>query len=245
MENLIQLKSGVDFWASRDQNACPLCEGIGFQLIEMQGQTMARKCRCISAERICNLQSRSGLPEASWGESLHAFAPRSFEEIQLVDFLGEYLEKKDLPLLQLWITPSEKTDPVAVLRAFANELIRTLGYSCLWLDCAELAQRPARTNPARLSRFDHTLVHGGDFLFLVNYRQGLLKSKLQGWLEEALAERMKNRKSVVFIGPRPEGFVGHQQLFVNPNLGVSLLRKFRAVEPGKGEQLPPHTGWLF
>jgi len=79
----------------------------------------------------------------------------------------------------------------------------------------------------------------------VNYRKGALKSKMQNWLEEVLEERLKNRKSVFFIGPRPEGFVDHQQLFTNPTLGISILRKFRTLEPGKGELLPPHTGWLF
>ena len=60
----------ISYWESRAAESCPLCGGTVFQLVEIQGEVKARKCRCISPDRVHALQLRSGIPYADWKESL-------------------------------------------------------------------------------------------------------------------------------------------------------------------------------
>jgi|WetSurMetagenome_2_1015567.scaffolds.fasta_scaffold109782_3 hypothetical protein len=245
METMHPTSRTENFWEERQQNSCPLCEGIGFQLFESNGQTLARKCRCLTAERIASLQQRSGIPDPFWNASLEGFQSYSLQEAALVDLLKSYLAKKDIPALQIWVPDREPFDAARLLLFFANDLIRVQGYSTLWLDCIPLAQQPARTNPLQLEWFDPALARNGDFLFIQNFLPGLLKAKMQSWLEETLLGRLHRNKSTFFVGPRPEGVSGHQNLFLTPGLGITVLKKFKELDSSKGTGLESPGGWLF
>ena len=234
-----------NFWVTRQQNACPLCEGLGFQLLENNGQRMARKCRCISPERIANLQQRSGIPPVHWMAGLNGVQTRSLQEAALFDALKAILDKRDTPVVLAWVPPSDLFDPCRLLFDFANDLIRLQGYSCLWLECEALSRLPARTNPANLEQFDSGLARSGDFLFIQNYQAGRLKARMQAWLEENLRHRLMHNKSTIFIGPRPEGLTGHQALFTAADLGITVFKKVKDLDSSKNSGMGSQSGWLF
>lgn len=245
METQLQARITDSFWDIRQQKACPLCEGIGFQLFESHGRRVARKCRCISPERIANLQKRSGIPPAYWTAGLKGIQARSLQEAALVNTLKALLVKKETPAIFSWISPSDQFDSTRLLFDFANDLIRLQGYSCLWMDCEVLSHLPARTNPANLDLFDPALAKSGDFLFVQNYQADRLKAKLQAWLEETLRYRLLHHKSTLFAGPRPEGFAGHQCLFSAADLGISILKKVKDFDSAGDSVLEPQSSWLF
>jgi hypothetical protein len=245
METQLQARISHDFWESRLQRTCPLCEGIGFQLFESQGQRVARKCRCISPQRIVSLQRRSGIPPAYWAAGLNGSQAHSLQEASLLDAMKGLSVKRDAPTIFAWIPPSDWFDSTQLLLNFANDLIRLQGYSCLWMDCGVLSSLPSRTNPTNLDFFDPALAKSGDFLFVQNYLADRLKAKLQTWLEEVLRYRLLHQKSTVFVGPRPEGLAGHQSLFSRADLGISMLKKMKDFDLLSDSVLEPQSGWLF
>jgi hypothetical protein len=245
METLSQTKTTDKFWEIRQQTACPLCGGLGFQLLENNGQRAARKCRCISPDRIANLQRRSGIPSTYWRAGLNGIQAHSLQEAALIDALKAFLAKKDLPAILAWVPPSTLFNSTELILDFANDLIRLQGYSCLWLDCEVLSRLPARTNPSNLEHFDPCLAKGGDFLFIQNYQAEPLKAKMQAWLEDVLRHRVLHHKSTIFVGPRPEGISGHQSLFAAADLGISVWKKVKDLDPSKNSSLEPQSGWLF
>ncbi len=245
MGTQLQARITDGFWEIRQQKSCPLCDGIGFQLFEDHGRRVARKCRCISPERIASLQRRSGIPPAYWTAGLNGMQAQSLQEASLLDSLKAMLAKRDTPIIFAWIPPSDRFDATQLLLDFANDLIRLQGYSCLWMDCEVLSSLPARTNPANLDLFDPALAKGGDFLFVRNYQADRLKAKLQVWLEEVLRYRLLHHKSTLLTGPRPEGFAGHQSLFSSADLGISILKKMKDFDPSGDSALEQQSGWLF
>ncbi len=245
METQLQTNTIGNFWEIRQRTVCPLCEGIGFQLLENHGHHVARKCRCISADRITALQKRSGIPSSDWMTGLNGSPAQSLHEAALQNRLKSLLLKRDTPAMFAWIAPSPLYDVTQILLSFANDLIRLQGYSCLWLDCEILSTLAARTNPAHLDLFDSNLAKSGDFLFVSNYQAGQLKAKLQAWLEDSLRFRLLHRKSILLVGPRPEGIAGLQSLFSAPDLGTSLWKKIEDFDAGEDSVLAAQSGWLF
>lgn len=245
MEQFSQLKSELRTLEHSQPSICPFCDGLGFQLIESNGQSMARKCRCISSERVRALQLRSGISEISWNESLHQLQPKTLQEMALVELLKESISKRELPLLQNWIVPASGLEAEPILLGFANDLIQQLGYSCLWLDCRTLARMPARTNPAQLDYLDASLATTGDIVFISHYQAGWLKAKMQRWLEEAVRFRLRHQKSTLFVGAKPEGYKAFQALFQEPVLGITVMKKFKVIDLNQPDLGKPHTGWLF
>jgi hypothetical protein len=245
MEQFSQTNHELRTLEQRHPSICPLCDGIGFQIVESNGQSMARKCRCISQERVRSLQLRSGIPEIAWSDSLSLLKPKSLQEMAIVELFRECVNKRELPLLQSWIVPADKMDIETITLSFANDLIRLMGYRCLWLDCRTLARIPARTNPAQMDSFDAALAVSGDVVFISHYRNGLLKAKMQRWLEETVHHRLRHQKSTVFIGPKPEGYKAFQTLFQESALGMAIMKRFKTLDSGSPDLTTPHIGWLF
>lgn len=231
----------ITFWETRQQKACPLCGGTGFQLLERNGQVRARKCRCISQERVKTLYLRSGIAPIYWKESLEKIQPKALQEICLVDFLKDFLYQQDLPELRLWIVLSQRSQR-RILYAFANDLIQVHGYSCLWLDCPGLAKSAATVRIEKKGPGPNT---GWleDFIFIYNYQPGLLRSKHQQWLEETLWERIRSDRSILFAGPRPGCL--EQELFSDKELTATVLKNFGMIEPGKSQAYCQSSRWLF
>jgi hypothetical protein len=236
-------RTEVSYWESRAAESCPLCGGTGFQLVELQGQAKARKCRCISPERINALRMRSRIPYADWKESLEKIQPRSLQGICLVDFLKGFLNQRDIPLLQVWIA---STEPPArrVLVGFANDLIQLRGYSCLWMNCLTLGRQPMRFRSQKRRRPKQAGLEE-DFVFIENYRNGLLSHRQQGELEEILWERFRAQKSTFFLGPSPGELAECGNLFSDEQLSRMILKKFRLVEPATAQEPAEISRWLF
>jgi hypothetical protein len=241
MDLVKELKQEISFWETRQQEACPLCGGTGFRLLERNGQIRARKCRCISLERIKTLHLKSGIPPIYWKESLKRIQPKSLQEICLVDFLKDFLYQQDLQALHLWIVFSERSQH-RILSAFANDLIQMHGYSCLWIHCPRLGKSAASfklqkkgpgTNPRGLE----------DFVFIENYQPGLLRPKHKQWLEATLWERIRSDKSILLVGPRPSGL--DRELFSDRELTTAVLKNFKMIEPGKSPAYCQSSRWLF
>jgi hypothetical protein len=57
--------------------------------------------------------------------------------------------------------------------------------------------------------------------------------------------RLRHHKSTIFLGTKPEGYRGFQNLFQEPALGIAIMKKFKMLEPGKNDFMEPHPGWLF
>jgi len=242
MELLNSARTEVSYWENRSAESCPLCGGTGFQLVELHGQVKARKCRCISPERINALMTRSGIPYVDWKESLERICPRSRQGIWFADLLRGFLNQRDLPLLQFWIA---STDSLArrILLGFANDLIRLRGYSCLWINCLTLSRQPAPFRNRRPGRFKLAGFEE-DFVFIENYKGGLFEKKQQVALEEILWERFRHQKSTVLLGSPPLLLRERGELFSDEQLSRLILKKFRLIEPSNAD--PAETSrWLF
>lgn len=241
MDLVKESEQEISFWETRQQEACPLCGGTGFQLLERNAQIRARKCRCISQERIKTLYLKSGIPPIYWKETLEKIQPKSLQDICLVDFLKDFLHQQDLGELQLWIVFGEKSQR-RILYGFANDLIRVHGYSCLWINCpspgksavgVRLEKKGPGTNPGCLE----------DFVFIENYQPGWLRAKHQQWLEEILWERIRSDKSILFGGPRASR--RDHELFSDKELTAAVLKNFKIIEPGKSQAYCQSSRWLF
>lgn len=232
------------FWEKLQQEACPLCQGTGFRLIQTGTQTSAQKCRCISKDRIKALRMKSGIPPAYWNESLEEYHAQSLEEVSLVDSLKSFLHMRELPGLHVWIVPIVGMDIQRILYGFANGLIQFFGYSCLWLDCSILARNLPKFSSERMS---HILKSANevDFLFIENYQPGGLKSKWQLCLEEVLRARIRSEKSIFLLTQFPIPSNGSQDLFLDRKLGMAILKEFRVIEPGKSQNCFHGSRWLF
>ena len=229
------------YWESRAAKSCPLCGGTGFQLVEVHGQVKARRCRCISPERITALRMGSQIPFIHWSKSLEKVRLRTLEEIWLADFLRDFLNQRDLPLIQIWIGPAEP-QVSAIVMAFANDLIQLRGYSCLWLNCLALNLHRVRFRKQKLlrqARFDE------DFVFVENYRHGLLSDRQQRQLEEVLWERLRTHKSTLFVGNSTRALMECGDLFEDRELTQMILKKFRLVEPAAAQEHAETSRWLF
>ena len=236
-------RAEVSYWESRAAESCPLCGGTGFQLVELLGQAKARKCRCISPERINALRTVSRIPYADCKESLEKVNPRSLQGIWFVDFLKGFLNQRDLPLLQVWIA---STEPQArrVLIGFANDLIQLRGYSCLWINCLTLSRKLVRFRSQKRGR-PKPAGFEEDFVFVENYRHGILGSKQQAELEEILLERVHSQKSTFFLGASPRELAKRGKLFSDEQLSRMILKRFRIVEPACALEHAAMSRWLF
>jgi hypothetical protein len=243
VELINPLRTEVSYWESRAAESCPLCGGTGFQLVELQGQAKARKCRCISPERINALRTASRIPYADCKESLEKIHPRSLQGIWFVDFLKGFLNQRDLPLLQVWII---STEPQArrVVIGFANDLIQLRGYSCLWINCLTLSRQPVRFRSQKRERPKQAGFEE-DFVFIENYRNGILSHRQQGELEEILWERVHSQKSTFFLGASPRELAECGKLFSDEQLSRMILKKFRLVEPVTARESAAMSRWLF
>ena len=243
MELINPSRTEVSYWESRAAESCPLCGGTGFQLVELLGQAKARKCRCISPDRINALRTASRIPYADWKESLEKIHPRSLQGIWFVDFLKGFLNQRDLPLLQVWIA---STEPQArrILVGFANDLIRLRGYSCLWMNCLTLSRQPVRFRSEKRRR-PKPVGFEEDSVFVENYRNGLLGNRQQAELEEILRERFRAQKSTFFLGTSPRELAGCGKLFSDEQLSRMILKKFRVVEPATAPEAAEISRWLF
>jgi len=241
MDLIKEPRPEISFWESREYEACRLCGGTGFQLLARNGQTKARKCRCISQERIKTLHLKSGIPPIYWKESLEKFQPQSLRGICLLDFLKDFLYQQDLQTVQLWIALSDKSERTIVC-AFANDLIQVHGYSCLWINCPTLGQSATgvRLEKKRLGPSPGSLE---DFVFIENYQPGLLRSKHQQWLEETLWERIGSDKSILLMGSQPSH--RNRRLFSDRELTATVLKNFKVIEPGKNQPRGHRSRWLF
>jgi hypothetical protein len=243
MELIRRSKQEPSFWESRQAEACPLCGGSGFRLVEQDGQTLARKCRCISKERINLLRVNSRIPAFHCKESLEKFHPHSLEEIWLVDFLKDFLNERELPVLQLWIVSAE-ANARRILCGFANDLIQLLGYSCLWINCSAFDETPLAFSYHRRDRFTWPGIRE-DFVFLENYRASKLRHKQQQRLEEVLWERVRWGKSTFFLGPSPRSLMESHDWFSDQDLSKVFLKRFKIIEHGKGQDHSENSRWLF
>jgi hypothetical protein len=243
MELINSSRTEVSYWESHTAESCPLCGGTGFQLIEQQGQVKARKCRCISPERISALRTASRIPYADWKESLEKIRPRSLQGIWFADLLKGFLNHRDLPLLQVWIASTESQDR-RVLVGFANDLIQLRGYSCLWIDCLTLSRQPVRYIGQKRKRTKPVSSHE-DFVFIENYSRGLLGNRQQAELEEILWDRFRRQRSTFFLGPSPAELTQCGELFSDEQLSRMILKKFRLLEPANPEESSATSRWLF
>lgn len=232
------------FWEKLQQEACPLCQGTGFRLMQNGTQTSAQKCRCISKDRIKTLRMNSGIPIAYWNESLEEHHPQSLEEVSLIDSLKSFLHMRELSGLHIWIVPTAGMDVQRILYGFANGLIQFFGYSCLWLDCSVLARNLPKFGSERMSHVLNSASEA-DFLFIENYQPGVLKSKWQIRLEEILKARILSEKSIFLLTQSPVPLKGSQDLFLDRKLGMAILKEFRIIEPGKSQDYFQGSRWLF
>ena len=244
MSHVNQQEGVQPFWEKLQQEACPLCQGTGFRLIQKGRQTSAQKCRCISKERIKTLRMKSGIPTAYWNESLEERHPQSLEEVSLIDTLKNLLHMRELLSLHFWIVPRPEMDVQRILYGFANGLIQFFGYSCLWLDCSMLAKNLPKFSSERMSHVLNSASEA-DFLFVENYQPGALKSKWQICLEEILRARIRSEKSIFLLPQFPISLREAQGLFLDRKLGMAILKEFRIVEPGKSQDCFHSSRWLF
>ncbi len=228
------------YWENRAAKSCPLCGGIGFELVEVRGQVKARKCRCISHERISDLRRRSQIAFVHWDKSLEKIQPQTFQGIWLADFLKDFLNQRELPLIQVWIGSAE-AEVSAIVMAFANDLIQQRGYSCLWLNCLALNLHRVRYRNQRLQQAGCD----EDFVFIENYRNGLVSHRQQRELEEIFWERLRAQRSTLFVGQSARALMECGNLFQDGQLTQSILGQFRVVEPASSEEHAETSRWLF
>jgi hypothetical protein len=243
MQLINSSRAQASYWETRAAESCPLCGGTGFELVELLGQAKARKCRCLSPERVSALRTASRIPYADWKESLEKIRPRSLQGIWLADLLKGFLNHRDLPLLQVWIASTE-SQARRVLVGFANDLIQLRGYSCLWIDCLTLSRQPVRFRGQRQKRTELVSSHE-DFVFIENYSRCLLGNRQQAELEEILWDRLRRQRSTFFLGPLPAELTQGGELFSDEQLSRMIVKKFRLIEPANAQEYPATSRWLF
>ncbi|MEW5977725.1 MAG: hypothetical protein AB1898_18180 [Acidobacteriota bacterium] len=234
----VQSKELSSYWQEREGRACPLCHGTGFRFLTRAGQTRALRCHCISQERVRTLQQKSGLWPSEWGQSLTTFTVRTARERFLGEVLRGFLNGADLKTRSRWILLCDGNSGRGVLRQFANELMRNLGYSCFWLDCSVDLER--RGNKQQV--IDRAL--GVDFLFVDVADPGSGRRSSNQLLERVLFERIRKRKVSYCLGPEPETLGEGDQALLSRGLVRMLRAHFQFVVTDQ-----PHacqeSRWLF
>jgi len=234
---------GYGYWERKKQQACPLCEGVGFRMVERYGQVHARKCRCISPERVSTLQKQSRIPVIYWNQGLEDLKPRSLEGISLVDSLKDILNERELAAVRCWVVSGPDCDTEETLFVFASELIRVCGLSSVWLDCQEMAAASDGLNSKGTESWVET-ARAVDFVFLTNCRPALLRTRQQRALEDVLRDRLRDRKSTLIIARAP--LSGCAELFFqDPKLASAFLNEFRILGTSRPEGKSRHSHWLF
>ena len=232
------------YWERKRQLACPLCEGVGFRMVEKDGQIRAQKCRCISPGRIATLQRQSGIPSLYWNQSLEELKPRTLEEISLLDSLRDILNNREQGGAYYWVVPCGSVDTERFLSLFANDLIRLYGHSCFWLDCRQLKGDSKCTGTEPAARWREAATKA-DFLFIAGLCGGLPKSRQRKALEEVLWEQIRRSRSVFIAGGAPTSLDETCQLFEDRRLAVSVFKEFAVVDPTRHDAPSRASRWLF
>lgn len=233
------------YWKRKAQQACPLCEGVGFRMVEKDGQIRARKCRCVSTERIAALQKKSGIAAIYWNQSLEDLKPQTLEEISLLDSLRDILNDHEREAVYYWVVPGGTVDTGRFLSLFANDLIGLYGYSCFWLDCQQQPKgvsKEAGNGPTGRWKEAATEV---DFLFIAGMCGELPKNRLRKILEEVLWERIRRSRSVFICGQAPTSLAEACQIFEDHRLAVSVLKEFTVLDPTRHDTPSRVSRWLF
>ena len=244
MGTLNQPEIPKDFWERKRQQTCPLCEGVGFRMVERHGQIRAQKCRCISPGRIASLQKQSGIPAIYWNQSLEELKPRTLEEISLLDSLRDILNDREPEGIHHWIVPGGSVDTERFLSLFANDLIRLYGHSCLWLDLQQPKGVSKRTGTEPAAKWKEAATEV-DFLFIKDSCRGLSKNRHRRMLEEVLLERLRHARSVFIAGRAPSCLAEACQFFADDRLAISVLKEFTVLDPSHHEGSSRSSRWLF
>jgi hypothetical protein len=232
------------YWEHRRQQACPLCQGTGFRMIEKHGQTRAQKCRCISLDRVSVLQKQSGIAAIYWNQSLDDLSPRTLEELSLIDSLRDILNDRELTAVYRWIVPSESVDTERTLSVFANDLIRFYGYSCLWLECQHSRSqwKECRSdNPENWTESARKV----DFLFIQNLGSGFPRSRQQKVVEEILWDRARHGRSFLMVGEAPCSLSEAYSFFEDRRLATWVMKETKIINPTRHEEVSRSSRWLF
>ncbi len=232
------------YWERKRQQACPLCEGVGFRMVERHGQIRAKKCRCISPGRIASLQKQSGIPAIYWNQCLEELKPRTLEEISLLDSLRDILNDHEPEGIYHWIVPGGSVDTERFLSLFANNLIRLYGHSCLWLDFQQPKGVSKRTGTEPAAKWKEAAIKV-DFLFIKDSCGGLSKNRHRRMLDEVLLERLCHTRSVFFAGRAPSSLAEASQFFEDDRLALSVLKEFTILDPSRHDALSQASRWLF
>ena len=245
MRGVDQQLSHLSYWEKRQQQACPLCEGVGFRMVVKQGETRAMKCRCLTRERVRSLLAQSSIPAAYQNGSLEDFTPRSLEEVSLVDSLRDILNERDPASALCWIVPGGTLNSQKIVAWFASDLVRFQGYSCLWLDRMSLNSSPNSSGQHSSPRIELAL--STDFLFveMESGRQGLFENRPRQILESCLKERLHRKRSVFLLGNAPDSLEESQHLFSDERLASAVIRDFQVIDPAKTSSRARNSRWLF
>ena len=240
-----QLERVSGYWERKAQQACPLCEGVGFRLVEKHGQIRAQKCRCISAERIATLQKQSGIAAMYWNQSLEDLKPRTLEEMSFLDSLRDILNDREPEGVYHWVVQGRSIDTEKFLSLFANDLIRLYGHSCFWLDWNQPPKGVPKRAGAELATEWKETASEVDFLFIVNLHGRLPKNRQQKMLEEVLAERIRQGRSVIIAGRAPASHTEACQFFEDQRLALSVMKEFAVLDPTRHDAPSRASRWLF
>lgn len=233
------------YWERKAEQACPLCEGTGFRMVEKHGQIRARKCRCVSPERIATLQKQSGIAAIYWNQTLEELKPSTLEEISLLDSLRDILNDREPEGAYYWVVPGETVDTERFLSLFANDLIRLYGYSCFWLDChPSRVIAPKCTGTGPTGRWKDTAIEV-DFLFMEDPWGELAKNRQRKVIEEVLWERIRRSRSIVVSGRAPASLAEAGQVFEDRRLAASALKHFIVLDPTRHDTPSRASRWLF
>jgi hypothetical protein len=213
-------------------------------MVEKNGQIRAQRCRCISADRVSSLQKHSGIAAIYWNQSLDDLAPRTLEELSLIDSLRDILNDRELTAVYRWVVPSEAVDIDRALSVFANDLIRFYGYSCLWLEC-----QPSRTHWKKRG-FDtpENWVESTkkvDFLFIRNLRPGFAGPRQQKVMEEILWDRARHGRSVLITGEAPCSLSEAHHFVEDRRLATWIMKEFKVIDPTRHDEVCHSSRWLF
>lgn len=235
-------KRQLSYWDIRLQDACPLCEGTGFQFVTEQGRMLARKCRCLSRSRVERLIKNSRIPVTFRDESLENIRPESLREAYFVDTFKDFLNAGELKGLHFWILPEKGIKVRRILCGFANDLIQRGGYLCYWLDFNGFTDNsiPSKSASGNLE----TNLREATFLFVENYRLGCLGIRQQKSWEEIIWTRVVDEKSTLFLVPRL-GPTEIRAAFSDGDLGQSIPKKFEVIQPTSTGGCFHHSLWLF
>jgi hypothetical protein len=213
-------------------------------MIEKNGQIRAQKCRCISPDRVSFLQKQSGIAAIYWNQSLDDLPPRTLEELSLIDSLRDILNDRDLSAVYRWIVPSVSVDTERTLSVFANDLIRSYGYSCLWLECqhSRIPWSNRRCNSPENWMESAKKV---DVLFIRDLMPGFPRSRQQKAYEEILRDRARHGKSVLIVGEAPCSLSKAYDFFEDRRLATWVMKEFKVIDPNRHQEVCHSSRWLF